>query len=243
MAIARHRERDFLPISKGKAKIRGKSPEGDTAQRKRQRAGCIKAGKAQPVRTDRDDRIVGAAGHRTAQRQSLAGDDGNAATCARFDPFGFQQGLYADEACDEGIGGPLEEAGRRIDLLDPSAMHHGHAVGKAQGLVLIVGHQNESRTGSLVQAAEFVAHLLAQALVKARQRLVEKQYAGLHDQCAGEGNALALAAGHHADLSRAEAAELHQLQRIVDLLLKRRSFQTPKFQPVSDVLGDCHMRE
>ncbi len=79
--------------------------------------------------------------------------------------------------------------------------------------------------GAFVQPAELVAHLLAQPLVKAGQRLVEKQDARLHHQCPGERDALPLAAGHHADLARTEATELDQFQRILDLLREICAFQ------------------
>ena len=59
------------------------------------------------------------------------------------------------------------------------------------------------------------AHLLAQLEVEVRQRLVEQQHRGIDHERARERDALALAARHLQRPAIAEAAELHEVERVL----------------------------
>ena len=71
----------------------------------------------------------------------------------------------------------------------------------------------------LLDAADLGAHLHAQLGVQVGQRLVEQQHARLHNQGAGQGHALLLAAGELVGHALLHAGELHQLQYLRDPLL------------------------
>ena len=77
--------------------------------------------------------------------------------------------------------------------------------------------------GLLLDAFQFVLHILAQTQVQRAQRLVQKQHLRTVDQRAGDGHTLLLAAGEGRDLAVFKALEADNLQHfghaVVDLLL------------------------
>ncbi len=62
-------------------------------------------------------------------------------------------------------------------------------------LFLVVGDEDEGDADLALDLAELQLHLLAQLLVQGAQGLVEQQHLRPADQGAGQGHALALAAG------------------------------------------------
>ena len=49
---------------------------------------------------------------------------------------------------------------RRVDLDNPSPLHHGHAIAQTEGLALIVRHQNGRNLELSLQETKFYLHLL-----------------------------------------------------------------------------------
>jgi hypothetical protein len=72
--------------------------------------------------------------------------------------------------------------------------HHHDLVAHGQRLALVVGDIGHGQVEALLQAADFLAHLAAQARVQVAQRLVEQQHRGLQHQGPRQRHALLLAA-------------------------------------------------
>ena len=101
-------------------------------------------------------------------------------------------------------------------------MVHDHdAIGDLEGFLLIVGDEDAGDVNLVVQPAQPLAQLLAHLRVERAERLVEQQHLRRGGQRAGQGDALALAAGELRRHLVAEALELDQAQQLVDAL--RRS--------------------
>ena len=100
-------------------------------------------------------------------------------------------------------------------------------------------HERDADLG--LDALELDLHLPAQLEVESAERLVEQQHLRAVDQRPGQGHALLLAAGELAGAALAEAAELDQLEHLVDLLLD--VLDAAAAQPEGDVLEDVEVRE
>ena len=124
----------------------------------------------------------------------------------------------AQELVDERRRRALVDLVRRADLLDLAVAHHHHPVGELQRLLLVVGHEHRGQAHLLVQPAQPAAQLLPDLGVERAERLVEQQHARLDRQRAGQGHALALAAGELRGIALGEALELDQLEQAHDPL-------------------------
>ena len=132
---------------------------------------------------------------------------------------------------------------RRAELLDPSLVHHDHAVGQGERLALIVRDVEEGEAEPLLQALHLALHADAQVGVERAQGLVEQQDLRFGDQRAGNGDPLLLAAGELAHPAIEELAELHQFGDLADLGLDRGLVVTAERQAEGDVLANVEMRE
>ena len=101
----------------------------------------------------------------------------------------------AKEFRDEHVLRLLVHIGDRSDLAQPAAVHHGDAVAHHQRLMLVVRDEDEGHAEPLLHAQQLDLQLRAQLGIECRERLVEQHHLGFVDQRAGEGDALALAAG------------------------------------------------
>ena len=128
-----------------------------------------------------------------------------------------------------------------------AAVHHHDAVGQLQRLFLVVGDEHGGVAGLAVQLAQPAAQVLAHLGVERAERLVEQQHARLDRQGAGQGHALALAAGQLVGEALVEAAELHQLQQLqaaaADLGGSRAFLARAHAQAESDVVQHRHVLE
>ena len=86
-------------------------------------------------------------------------------------------------------------------------------------------------------------HLLAQFLVKRRQRLVHEQDARFENDRARQRNALLLAAGKLIDLPIAETAELDDVEGSAHALLGLSPGNPAQLQRIGKVAGHRHVRE
>ena len=94
-------------------------------------------------------------------------------------------------------------------------------VASDHGLFLVVGDDDEGDAEGFLDLDQLELGFLAQLLVERAERLVEQQELGALGEGAGEGDALALAAGELVRLALGIGLELDQLQQFVDA--RRRS--------------------
>ena len=126
---------------------------------------------------------------------------------------------FADEVGHEGVDGLVVDVYGRADLLDVTARHDHNHVGHGEGLLLIVGDIDEGDARSPLDLLQLALHVLAELEVKCAQRLVQKQDAGMVDQCAGDGHALLLTARQGGDAAALKALEVDHGQHFLNLLL------------------------
>jgi len=139
------------------------------------------------------------------------------AVCQGLDRAGPQIGL-PDEPGDEHRSGTFVDVGRCSDLLHPACVHHGHAIGHGEGLLLVVGDVNEADVDFALDALQLELHHLAQLQVERAKRLVQQERRWFVHQRTGQGHPLLLATGELRGLALGELAEAHHLDNGVDLL-------------------------
>src|ERR671931_1601389 len=149
----------------------------------------------------------------------------------------------ADEARDECVRGVLVHLRGRADLLDASLVEDGETVAHRQRLVLVVRDVDERDPEVLLKALEEELHLLAQLQVERTERLVEKQHLRAVDECAREGDPLALPTRELDRLSLAETLEPHPAQNLLDPAPALALADALDPQAVGDVVGRGHVRE
>ena len=128
----------------------------------------------------------------------------------------------AHEADHEGRRRPVEDLLRRADLLDAALVHDHDAVGHLERLLLVVGHEDAGEADLVVQPPQPAAQLLADLGVERAEGLVEEEHARLDREGAGEGDALALAAGELRGQAVGEPVELDHAQEAHHLLADLR---------------------
>ena len=106
-----------------------------------------------------------------------------------------EQHALADEVGDEAVGRAVVQVVRRVPLLDAAVVHEADFVGDGEGLVLVVGDHDRGRPLALEDFPDFDREPLAQADVEVGEGLVEQDQRRSRGQCAGQGDALLLAAG------------------------------------------------
>ena len=102
------------------------------------------------------------------------------------------------------------------ELLDDAEVHDGDAVGEGHGLDLVVGDVDGGGGEFVLEVFELGAGGDAQLGVQVGEGLVHQEDLGLAHDGAGEGDALALAAGELAGFAVEELAELDALGGEVD---------------------------
>ncbi len=116
-----------------------------------------------------------------------------------------------------GIRRPLLQLLRDSELEEAPAAHDADAVGQAEGLVEIMGHQHGGLGEAALEVQELAVELEAGQGVESAEGLVEEDQGGIGGEGAGEGDALALASGELGGVSvplrRGEADQLQHLAR------------------------------
>ena len=120
----------------------------------------------------------------------------------------------ADEVGDEPVDRVLVDVARLADLLDAAVVEDREPVAQRQGLVLVVGDDDEGDADLALNRLELHLHLLAQLEVERAERLVEQQDLRAADQGAGQGDALALAARELRGLARSVVGEPDHVERL-----------------------------
>ena len=108
-------------------------------------------------------------------------------------------GRAADELRHEHAARPVVDLERRARLQHLALVHHRDHVGHRHGLDLVVGDVDRGGVDPVVQAAQLLAHQLAEGGVERAQRLVHQERLGPADDGAAERHALPVAAGEAAD--------------------------------------------
>jgi hypothetical protein len=80
------------------------------------------------------------------------------------------------------------------DLLDAALVHHHHAIGDLERLLLVVGDEDARDIELVVEPAEPSPELLADLGVEGAERLVEQKHSRLDRERPGERDTLPLAA-------------------------------------------------
>lgn len=160
---------------------------------------------------------------RADAEQGFAGRGvGRGAPVVRHDLAARHRGLklqaFAKKVVDEGRGGAVIEGLGRIHLFDLALTQDGDAVGQFQRLFLIVGDEDGRHAGLLMHLTQPAAQVASDAGVQGAEGLVQQQQSGLDGQGAGQGDALALAAGQLAGIAAAITLQLDQAQQVVDAL-------------------------
>ena len=106
-----------------------------------------------------------------------------------------------------------------------------------------MGHVDERDADILLDLLQLDLHLLAKLQVERPQRLVQQQDLRLVHDRAGEGHALALAAGELVRAAMAQAFEPDHLQRSQHAPFSGRFRDSLYAQPVADVVGHRHVRK
>ena len=136
----------------------------------------------------------------------------------------------ADEVRYEGVLRLVVHVGGRSDLLDAAVAHYDDCIRHCQGLLLIMGHEDERDPRGLLDLLELLLHVLAQLEVKSTEGLVKKKDLWPGDQRPGDGDTLLLSSGEARDLAVSEIGEHDQRQHLGDL-------------PVYLILGDLAFSE
>ena len=137
----------------------------------------------------------------------------------------------ADERHHELARGLVVELARAADLLELAVVDHGDLVGDLHRLVLVVGDEDRRHVDDVVQLAQPLAQLRANASVEGAERLVEQEHLRLGRERAGEAHALPLAARELSRIAVAEALQLDEVQELVDA--RRRSRPSAACAPSS----------
>ena len=149
----------------------------------------------------------------------------------------------ADELGDEAVVRPVEDLAGRSVLEDAAGVHHDHAVGKRQRLVLGMGDMHEGQAELHLEALELAPHAQPQERVERRKRLVEEQHLGLDDEGASQRHALALPAGKLRRQPRVVAFEADQREQLARLPVPLFAPGAPRAEAEGNVVDDVEMGE
>ena len=149
----------------------------------------------------------------------------------------------ADEVGHERAAGALVDLVRRADLFQAPVVEDADPVAHGQGLLLVMGDEDEGDAERALQFLEFHLHLLPELQVQGAQRLVQQQDLRLHHQRPGQRHALALAAGQLGGLASDELPQLHAFQGFAGPLVALLPGHAAHAQAVGDVVDEGHVRE
>ena len=156
---------------------------------------------------------------------------------------GVEEVGRADEGRDERRRRLLVDLLRRAELLDPALVEDGDPVAQGERLFLVVRDEDEGDADLALQLLELDLHLLSQLEVEGAEGLVEQQGLRLDDGRAGEGDALALAAGELRRPAIRERLEAHAGERLECALRTCLLRHPADAQAVGDVLDHGHVGE
>ena len=124
---------------------------------------------------------------------------------AAFEGFGV-----AEKAGDEGVGGAQVDVVGAAALFDAAVVHDDDLVGHFEGFFLVVGDEDAGDAQFVVDVAQPGAQFFAHFGIERAEGFVEQEEFGFDGEGAGEGDALALAAGELVGIGFGEVAEAHE---------------------------------
>ena len=98
---------------------------------------------------------------------------------------------------------------------DLAVPHDGDAVADLQGLVQVVGYENDGLVQLSLQPYQFVLHVAADQGVQPAEWLVHKQDVGVHGQGPGQADPLLHAAAELPGIGILPAGKTHQVQHLL----------------------------
>ena len=110
----------------------------------------------------------------------------------------------------------MVEIGGRADLFDLAVIQDGDTIAERHGFVLVVGDVDERGSKLALQRSKFGLEFLTQLEVEGTERFVEQEHARFINDCAGEGDALALAAGELAGFASGQRANAGKVEHAID---------------------------
>ena len=113
---------------------------------------------------------------------------------------------------DEGSCRGVVEVGRGIDLLQAASLQDGDAVGHREGLLPVVGDEDRGGAALVEYVGDLAPHLRLHPDVEVAERLVQEDRDGPGRECAGECDALLLAAGELVWVALLHAVEAYELE-------------------------------
>ena len=149
-------------------------------------------------------------------------------------------GGHADELGRELVDRVVVDLDGGVGLLDLAAIDEHDLGGHAHGLGLVVRDVDEGGAQALVQGDELGAHLGAQLCVEVGERLVHEEDLGLLHHGAGEGHALALAAGELAGHAVEVVGEADDLGELCDATVALGLGDLGVDEAELDVVADAH---
>lgn len=124
---------------------------------------------------------------------------------------------FADEVCDECIGGLVIDVDGSADLLDDAVRHDDDGVRHREGLLLIVRDVNEGDPQTAVHLFELDLHFFAHFQIERAEGFVEEQDLRFVDDGARDRDALLLSARKRGDRTLFEALEIDERKRLFHL--------------------------
>ena len=148
-----------------------------------------------------------------------------------------------NEAHHKGAGGMVIDLRWGTDLFDASLVHHHDAISHLHRLFLVVGHDHGGDVHLVMELAQPGAQLLAHLGVEGTEGLIQQEHPRLHRQRPGQGHPLPLPAGELGGVAAAIAAQLHQIQQLVDATADRLLFPAAELQAERHVLAHVAVLE
>jgi hypothetical protein len=149
----------------------------------------------------------------------------------------------AEELGHEAAGGAFVELLGGAVLLDTATVEDDDLVRDLEGFLLVVGDEEGGDVDLVVEAAEPGAELVADTRVEGAEGLIEEEDLRFRREGAGEGDALALAAGELRGVAVCVAVELDEAEEIVDAALDLGPGPLADLEAERDVLPDGHVAE
>ncbi len=156
----------------------------------------------------------------------------------------LEQVARPDEVRNKGVGRVAVDLEGRAHLVHLVVGPHDHdQVGHGHGLALVVGDQDGRDPQPLLEQAHLELHVLPQLGVQGGQRFIQQKEPRLDRERAGDGHALALAAGELRDVAGGVAGQAHELQKLIDPTPAGGGVRLADPQAEGDVVADRQMRE
>ena len=190
-----------------------------------------------------------------AEGDNLAGADGGLEAFGKLEaqPLGHETPVpnvplverdrrIADESGDECRPRTVIHVFRRPHLFEAARVHERDSVAHAHGLDLVVGDQDRGRTGLVLNAANFCAHLEPETGIEIRQWLVHQEHVGLAHERASQRHALLLTAGEGRRSAFEEFFDAQDARHLAHHGLQPRTPLLADAQGERDVLEDAEVR-